>query len=151
GNAALGAGLNFHHGITTLYDTQNGGNYNSLRNGSLPLIHLGTLNGPDVEGSPDRPRASVPSLDINNVAVSNVYWHGITLSPLFNFNFDSGEEENFNLQIQNSTVTNVGDVKDANRIGVLIQNLNDENQSMGNAVGLKITNAGVGVQSSPWG
>ncbi len=151
GNGSLPAGLHYHHGITTLYDTQNGGGYSSLRNGVLPLIHLGTLNGPDVEGQPNRPRNSVPALDYDNLAISNVYWHGATISPLFNHSFDSGNNENFNLQIRNSTITNVGDTKDVNRIGVLLQNLTDENASGGNVANTTITNVGVGVKTAPFG
>ena len=150
GNNSLPAGLHYHHGITTLYDTQNGGNYNSLRNGSLPLIHLGELNAPDVPGHPNRPRSSNPRLDFDNLAISNVYWHGATISPLFNHTFDTGAD-NLDLQIRNSTITNVGDVKDVNRIGVLIQNLNDEREVIGNIRDVTITNVGVGVKSAPFG
>ena len=51
GNASLdsatGTSFNYQQGITTLYDTQDGGSYNSLHNGTLPLIQLGGTGMPN--------------------------------------------------------------------------------------------------------
>ncbi len=148
GNTGIGANHDYHQGITTLYDTQNGGDYSSLHNGVLPLIILGTPGG----GESGHLNASVPQLEIDNVNVTNTYWHGVTISPLFNRNFDTGEDENFNLNVSNSSISNVGIVQDSNRIGVLLQNLNDEEDTnVGNARNLTISNVGVGIKSAPYG
>jgi len=137
GNGALGAGFNYHQGITTLYD---GGTYASQNNGALPLINL---------GSPwrDKPLESVPDIDIDNVAVDNVFWHGITISPLDGHTYDTGDDSPFDLQIQNSRVTNVGQVglQTLDRIGILMNNINDSRDDLpGNLIRNTITNAGVG-------
>ena len=36
-----GASADYHHGITTIYDLQNGANYSSLRNGSIAPTNFG--------------------------------------------------------------------------------------------------------------
>src|SRR4029079_13405428 len=71
--ANAGHTLNYHQGITTLYDPSIG-TYSSLHNGNLTPIQLGP-----VLSTPVRTRANVAVVD---VAVSNVYYHGITLSAL---------------------------------------------------------------------
>ncbi len=146
GNGSLAGSYNFHQGITTLYDTQNGGDYNSLHNGLLPLIQLGA-DGSGEGGA----GSSIADLSIDNVSVSNAYWHGVTISALQDLAFDPGSEENYNLQITNSQISDIGDVKDVNRVGVLLQNLTDENNSMGNARYVTVTNAGVGFKSNAYG
>ena len=78
GNGSLAGSYNYHHGITTLYDTQNGGSYNSLHNGPLPLIQLGAPGS----GEGGAPTASIPDLAIDNVSVNNAFWHGVTISSL---------------------------------------------------------------------
>ncbi len=72
GNGSLGGSLHYHHGITTLYDQQNGGNYAALHNGTL---HNGTLV-PTNFGS-DHATAAIT---IDDVAVDNTWFHGISLS-----------------------------------------------------------------------
>ncbi len=146
GNGSLAGSYNFHQGITTLYDTQNGGDYNSLHNGLLPLIQLGA-DGSGEGGA----GSSIPDISIDNVSVSNAYWHGVTISALQDLAFDPGSAENYNLQITNSQISDIGDVKDVNRVGVLLQNLTDEDNSMGNARYVTVTNAGVGFKSNAYG
>jgi hypothetical protein len=145
GNGSLAGSLNYHQGITTLYNTQNGGDYSSLHNGSLPLIML---------GSPYRgnPNETVPALHIADVAVDNTFWHGITISALADKAFDSGSGSVHAEQVVNSTVNNVGDVKDANRIGILLQNINDTQTGwIGNAQGTTVSNVGIGIKTAAFG
>ncbi len=124
GNGALGGTLNYHQGITTLYDSQNGGDYSSLHNGPLAPYNFG---GTHVNSN----------LVVERVTVSNTWWHGITFSGL------SGQTIGQN-SIFDSTVTDVGEAgsRDANRIGILLQN-----QDAGQAINSTITNVGVGIQS----
>ncbi len=154
GNGTLSGSLNFHQGITTLYDMQNGGDYSSLHNGPLPPIQLGAPSS----GDANIPQESVPSLLIQNVEVDNVFWHGITISALADQTFDTGPSEDHDLTIKNATVTNVGDVADLNRVGILMQNVNDNNHDEtlgvsvhGNIQYAAVTGASVGIKTAPWG
>jgi hypothetical protein len=128
GNGSLGGSMHYHHGITTLYDTQNGGNYSSLRNGTLPPSNLGSAH-------------STTNFEIVGVTVKNAWWHGITLSGL------SGQTIGQN-SVVNATVIGIGPAgsQDLNRIGIQIQN-NDN----GEIVDSKVTNAGVGMASGIFG
>ena len=58
--ANAGHTLNFHQGITTLYDTQSSGPYASLHNGNLTPITLGGA----INGNPNRTRANVAVVDV---------------------------------------------------------------------------------------
>ena len=145
-------GLNYQQGITTLYDTQEGGDYHSAHSGTLPLKMLGDPNS----GGDNQAAQSAPDLLIENVEVDNTFWHGITISPLANQTFDSGPNEAINLTIRNTTVNNVGDVKDVNRIGILMQNFTDQTDNglrkpSGNAQNVTVSNVGVGLKTAPWG
>ncbi len=147
GNAALGAGLNYHQGITTLYDSQSG-DYQSLHNGMLTPMMLGVAT--------NNANESAPALFINDVHVNNTFWHGITLSPLENQVFDTGQDQKLQLTIRDAVVDNVGDVKDANRIGILLQNINDQTNNglrkpSGNVQNATISNVGIGLKTAPWG
>ncbi len=144
GNGSVPGTLNYHQGITTLYDTQNGGNYNSLHNGSLPLIQLGPL------ASANR---SIPNLLIDNVTVENVFYHGITLSALGGQQFG---QSTTSLSVDNAVVNNVGDVgnQDVSRVGILIQNLDNnpfDAPNNGNVRFSTVSNAGVGIMSNAFG
>jgi hypothetical protein len=133
-NGSLGAGLNFHHGITTLYDTQNGGDYSSLRNGNLPVIQLGTIANQ---------QRSIPALRIQNVTVNDVFWHGITMGA------PAGKvygESSTGLDIQNAVVNNVGNSADENRIGILTLNLDNSPLTPdANVLNSTVNGAGVGI------
>ena len=144
GNGIVGP-LNYHHGITTLYDTQNGGGYNSLHNGVLSVIRLGSV---------DTGQQSNPNLKIDHVTVDNLFYHGITLSARAGESF--GTASGSNLHIDNAIVNNVGDAgnQDASRIGILVQNLNDNpfaSPLNGSVRFSTVTNAGVGIESTAFG
>ncbi|REK19327.1 MAG: hypothetical protein DWQ37_01375, partial [Planctomycetota bacterium] len=128
GNGALGGSLHYHHGITTLYDTQNGGDYASLRNGNLPVFNFGSAH-------------STTNFEIRDVTITNTWWHGITLSGA------SGQTIGNN-SVWTSSVSNVGPSgsQGLDRVGILIQN-NDNGQIVDSSV----TNAGVGMASGIFG
>ncbi len=141
GNAGLGGSLNYHQGITTLYDTQNGGDYSSLHNGFLPVIRL---------GAPVNGNRSIPAIHIDGVAVDNVAWHGITISARGGESFG---ESGTGLEVVNSTVDNVGgNTKTADHIGILLQNLdNSPNTPDANSISNVVSNVGVGVKTGAFG
>ncbi|REK12709.1 MAG: hypothetical protein DWQ37_10785, partial [Planctomycetota bacterium] len=148
GNGSLTGSLNYHHGVTTLYDSQNGGDYASLHNGNLPLVQLGAISG----------NRSVPDLRIDNVTVNNVYWHGLTLSALAGKSFgiiEDGNPGTTDLEILNSTVNNVGATKNENAIGILMQNLNNTSEASGQpdsqAINNTISNVGIGLSARTFG
>src|SRR5262249_17784833 len=101
---------------------------------------------------PGNPNETVPALSIDSVAVDNTFWHGVTISALSGKAFDSGSGSTYPEQILNSTVTNVGDSADLNRIGILLQNIND-NQDLhpGEAVNCVVSNTGVGIATKAFG
>ncbi|REK11217.1 MAG: hypothetical protein DWQ37_14910, partial [Planctomycetota bacterium] len=140
GNGSLGGSLNFHQGITTLYDTQNGGDYASLRNGNLPVIQLGPIANQ---------QRSIPALRFQNVTVDNTFWHGITLAaPQGKVYGESGT----GLDIQDATVNNVGNGADLNRIGILGLNLdNSPLTPSSNVLNSTVNGAGVGVSLKVFG
>jgi hypothetical protein len=156
-NAALGGEMHYHQGITTLYDTQNGADYQSLRAGNLPVVNLGQI------GNTNR---GEPFITITSVTVDNVWYHGITLSAPKDKNWhESSLEENddvANNEVSNSIVNNVGNTgnKGVDHIGILIQNLagwgvgdpsGPPGVKGGNAYDNSITNAGVGLTARTYG
>ena len=128
GNGSLGGTLNYHHGITTLYDTQNGGNYSTVRNGSLAPSNMG---GDD----------ATTNIRIQNVTVTNTWWHGITLSGINGTNIRGNT-------ITGATVSNVGEVgsRDLHRVGIMLQN-----HDGGQVLESSVSNVGVGIASGTFG
>jgi hypothetical protein len=120
GTAATGS-LNYHHGITTLYDTQAGGSYASTRNGSLTPIQLGAVPDPI-----NRPNRSTPTLRVENVLVENTFWHGITISALAGKQFGPVGTGRW-ISISNCVVQNVGAAASQgyDKVGILLQNIDD--------------------------
>jgi hypothetical protein len=139
----------FHHGITTLYSAPGGG---TQRNGTLTLATLGPQG-------PEGTNTSVPDLLVQDVEVRNVFWHGITISPLQDRTFDPGSGETENLIIRDSIVDDVGDTKDINRVGILMQNITDQTSgsinliitSQPNIYFNTVSNVGVGVRTTYFG
>ncbi len=127
-NGVLGGSMHYHHGITSIFDTQAGGNYSSLRAGNLAPNNL----------SADDADANVV---IRNLDVRNTYWHGITLSGTSATNMAGN-------RIQNVTVQNVGMVgsRDLNRVGIQIMN-----QIETDILSSTISNVGVGIESRTFG
>jgi hypothetical protein len=139
----------YHHGITTIHDTPAGG---TVRDGTLTLKTLGPQGQPGAN-------SSVPNLLIQRVDVRNTYWTGITVSALANRSFDTGAGEASNLTIRDSKVDNVGDTKDTNRVGILVQNFTDQTSGGVNLLITQtpnvfrntISNVGVGVRTTSFG
>ncbi len=145
-NTAAGHDHNFHHGVTTLYDLQGGGNYASQHNGNLTPFQINIPGGP-------AGNRSVPGLLVDTVTADNTYWHGLTLSALANQSFGSTNGSTGpRINISNSRVNNVGLAggQDANRIGILLQNM-DNSPTPGNASFDIVNNAGVGIQLDAFG
>jgi hypothetical protein len=65
----VGGSLNYHEGISTLYDT-GGSPYSTVRNGSISPVQFGAV--PDA----GRPNRSLGLILIQNCQVDNVYWQG---------------------------------------------------------------------------
>jgi hypothetical protein len=154
GNPSLGGSLNYHQGITHLYDTQNGGAYSSIRNGSVTPIQIG--NAPDA----GRPNRSIALCLVQNVVVENTFWHGITFSALSGKQFGMSGSAAQN-QVINSTVNNVGPAgsKDYDRVGILVMNVDNypnEDPGLGavpagSVLNCTINNAGVGAALRTFG
>src|SRR4029079_10586517 len=151
--ANAGHTLNYHQGITTLYDPSIG-TYSSLHNGNLTPIQLGP-----VLSTPVRTRANVAVVD---VAVSNVYYHGITLSALAGQQW--GTSNGSGQHVDRAIVTNVGDTdlanptppagQNENHIGILVMNIDNQPQGApgdGNVRFSTVSNAGTGIKTGVFG
>lgn len=156
GNTNLTGSLHYHQGITTLY-TAPGGFYQTANNGSISAIQLGDAG---FHGANE----TEPWIEIDGVTVKNVFWHGITLSARADESFNpGGDNPNNNAEVEtalivhNSTVMNVGDVKDLNRIGILVQNISDakeyaeDDPKNHTLLSDTIDNVGIGIKQSPYG
>ncbi len=127
-NTALGGSLHYHHGITNIYDTQNGGDYATVRAGNVAPNNLVEHN-------------ESANVTIRNLDVKNTYWHGITLSGLSATNMRHN-------RIQNVNVENVGvsESRDLNRVGILLMNQRDSD-----VLSSTVSNTGVGIELSTFG
>ncbi len=127
GNGSLSGSLNYHHGITTLYDLQNGANYSSLRNGPLLPLNVAADSG--------------VSLLVDNVGVRNTWYSGITVSGTTGKSIP-------NARVNNVSVESIGasGQQDTKRVGVLLQNIDD-----GEVINSDVDNAGVGIATRTFG
>ncbi len=147
--ANAGHTLNYHQGITTLYDPSIG-TYSSLRDGNLIPKRLGN----PVDSVATRTRANIA---VQDVAVSNVYFHGITLSALAGEQW--GTNNGAGQNVDRAIVTNVGDVdglhtQNEKHVGILIQNVDNGPfgaPADGNIRYSTVTNAGTGIKTGVFG
>jgi hypothetical protein len=155
GNGSLGGSLNYHQGITHLYDTQTGGSVSTIRNGSLTPQLFGNIPDPGT-----RPNRSEELDLVQNVLVENVFWRGIVFSAPSGKQFGMSGTSAQN-QVINSTVNNVGPngSQDYDRVGILVMNVdNYPNESpsagaipAGNILNCVVNNAGVGAALRTFG
>ncbi|MEX0679308.1 MAG: hypothetical protein WD063_19685 [Pirellulales bacterium] len=134
----------YQHGVTTLYTPPGGA---TVRNGTLAAAQWGFAGDAGTN-------ETNPNLNIDGVTVRNTRQTGITVSPLINQTYDTGPDEPLALNIFNSTVENVGPAgtKDATRIGILMQNINDNQDATGgNMVSNTVSNVGVGIKMGYFG
>jgi len=143
--ATLGS-QQYHQGITTIYDLQDGGSYSSLRNGLLPPITLGS--------SYRFANETVPSLLIDNVAVYASSYRGITLSPLADKTWDTGPAQASPLQISDSLVLGIGNFETpgSTSTGIVLQNIGNKQSGVdGNIVNTFVDRVGIGILTRPFG
>ena len=143
GNAGFGGAgsLNFHQGITTMYDQSGGGNYASQHNGALAPSDLhGGAGG------------NTGTLTVTGVVVQNIWYKGITISDVASKSFSNTGDPDYP-KVINSTVNNIGTgfgglTQDQinNRTGILMMNVD-----RGSIRSDTVTNAGVGVAADVFG
>ncbi|MEX0677613.1 MAG: hypothetical protein WD063_11095 [Pirellulales bacterium] len=135
----------YQHGVTTLFDTP--GDPVTANGVTLTLAQWGFAGDAGTN-------ETNPNLNIDGVTVRNTRQTGITVSPLIDQTYDTGSGELLALNIFNSTVENVGPAgtKDATRIGILMQNANDnQTATAGNITGCTVSNVGVGIKQGYFG